>query len=181
MSTNVSAAYGLFPFSIAVSEVVQILNRGGFAPQSVCMMLSPTHPIATIVRESNSHPYEKPESAVMAGLIRWLSEFGAVVIPTFGFFIHSQKFLQALVIERDSIAGCGNRGTLASLGFSNEDAERFEDQMQEGGALLYVSCPKTGQTKLAFELLRASGAHEAGLLESETAIATATCAMATNA
>lgn len=171
MSTNANAAYGMFPVSVAVSEVVQTLNRGGFGPESVCMMLSPTHPIATIVRESNSHPYERAESAVMAGLIGWLSEFGAVVIPTFGFFIHSQKFLQALLVERDSVASCGSRGTLASLGFSEEEAARFENQMHDGGALLYVICPKNAQTQLAFELLRASGANEAGLMEDETAMA----------
>ncbi|MGA7908713.1 MAG: hypothetical protein WCA16_14990 [Candidatus Sulfotelmatobacter sp.] len=173
MSTNPTAAYGVFPQSVAVNEVTQALNQGGFDKESICMMLSPLHPIATIVRDSESDPFEREASAVTAGLIGWLSEFGAVVIPKFGFFVRSRKFFRALVVERDSIDECGRVGILASLGFAGKDAERFESQMHEGCAFLYVSCAQTAQSQWALELMRASGANEAGLLEGEAAMETA--------
>lgn len=164
-----TAAYGVFADSVAVNEVIQTLNRGGFDKESVCMMLSPSHPIATVVRESASHS-DDGASARTAAVIGWLSGLGAVVIPTFGFFIRSTEFLHALGVGRESIAGCGSSATLSSLGFPEEDAERFKNQMHERRALLYVSCPENVQTQVAFELLRASGADEAGVLKSEPEI-----------
>jgi hypothetical protein len=173
MLESTSAAYAIYPDHVSLNEVLQTLQQGGFDKESICMMLSPAHPIATVVRESSQHPFERETNVITAGLIGWLSEFGAVVIPTFGFFIRSREFFRSLVLERDSTAVCGHRGTLISLGFSVPDAEHFESQVREGCVFLYLSCPKTTQTQSALELLRTTGAGEAGLLESETAMGTA--------
>jgi hypothetical protein len=169
MAATASAAYAIYPQSVALNEVLQTLGQGGFDKESICMMLSPTHPIATTVREANMHTFEREANTLTAKLIGWLSEFGAVVIPTFGFFIRSQAFFRALVAEQDSIARCGRSGTLAGLGFSEDDAKRFEHQVREVGALLYVSCPETAQKQWALELMRATGAEEAGLLQNDGA------------
>jgi hypothetical protein len=131
------------------------------------MMLSPKHPISTIVRDSSAYGFERETNAVTAGLIGWLSEFGAVLIPTFGFFIRSRQFFQALVVERDSLAMCGHQGTLAGLGFADEDAERYENQLRDVGVMLYVACSEAALTRWALELLRATGAQEIGLLGCE--------------
>jgi hypothetical protein len=136
------------------------------------MLLSPKHPMAMIVRESKTNPLGRDASVATAGLIGWLADFGAVVIPTFGFFIRSREFFHALVAERECVAGCGRRGTLVSLGFSQEDAERLEQQVREVGVLVYVTCPEAAQTEWALELLRATGAEEAGLLLREAALET---------
>jgi hypothetical protein len=172
MALNASAVYATYPDGVALDEVLQTLERGGLDKESICMVLSPTHPIAAIVRESSTRSFEREENAVTTGWIGWLSELGAVVIPTFGFFIRSREFFHPLVVQRDSFAPCSGNGTLAALGFSPEDAERFEGQVDEGSAFLYVSCPET-ETQWALELLRAAGADESGLLESESAVETA--------
>lgn len=173
MVENTSAAYAIYPDHVVLNEVLQTLERGGFDKESICMMLSPAHPIATTVRESSQRAFERETNVITAGLIGWLSEFGAVVIPTFGFFIRSREFFRSLVLERDSTAVCGHRGTLISLGFSAPDAEHFESQVDKGCVLLYLSCPKSAQTESALELLRTTGAGETGLLESETAVGAA--------
>jgi hypothetical protein len=160
-----SAAYALYPHNIALPEVLRTLGQGGFEKESICMMLSPKHPITTIVREANQHTFERDASAVSAGLIGWLSEFGAVVIPTFGFFIRSREFFHALVVEQGSMTLCGRHRTLRGLGFAEDDAERFENQLREMGVMIYVACPEEARTKWALELLRATGAKEAGLLQ----------------
>jgi hypothetical protein len=168
MSTNSTAAYGLFPDNAPLNEVIKTLNQGGVDKENICMMLSPAHPITTIVSEFSARPFEREANVVTAGLIGWLSEFGAVVIPKFGFFVRSREFFQTLALERDSTAVSDRSHTLASLGLPKEDAKRLDTH--EDGVLLYVSCRQNAQTQRTAELLRASGAEEVGLLENESAL-----------
>ena len=116
---------------------------------------------------------EREASAVTAGLIGWLAEFGAVVIPTVGFFIRSQAFFHALLATKDSPGFCGSTSTLVGLGFAEDDAERYEHQLREVGVLVYVSCPEIAKTNWAIELLRQTGAREAATLESAATVAVA--------
>jgi hypothetical protein len=167
MSAHIPAAYGLYPHDVALHEIVHTLNEAGFEKEDICMMLAPTHPISTVVREASFLNTEREASAVTAGLIGWLSEFGAVLIPTVGFFIRSQEFFRALVVAKDSPALCGNTRPLVSLGFSEMDAERFENQLREVGVLVYVSCPESARTDWACELLHRTGAEEASTLQVE--------------
>ena len=163
MSGQLPAAYGVYAHDAALHDIVQTLNQAGFGKEDMCVMLSPTHPIATVVREASFLNSEREASAVTAGLIGWLSEFGAVIIPTVGFFIRSQEFFRALVVAKDSPALCENR-PLVSLGFSEMDAERYENLLRDMGILLYVSCPETARTDWARELLSRTGAEEASTL-----------------
>jgi hypothetical protein len=170
MSAKTPAVYAIYPQSIPLKELLQTLAQGGFDKESICMMIAPTHPVAEMVREANMHSFERDAHAASAGLIGWLSEFGAVLIPTFGFFIRSREFFHALVVEQESLAYCGRHGTLVALGFSERDARRFEHHVRESGVLLYVSCANSAQAQWALELMRTWGADEIGLLgKSKTA------------
>jgi hypothetical protein len=163
MAASTSAAYATYRHNVVLNEVVKTLGRRGFHQGSIFMMLSPMHPVAMTVRDSSVGRFELVSSEATTGLIDWLSQFGAVVIPTFGFFTRSREFFHALAVEHDSGAKCGTRGTLARLGFSQEDAERFERRVRAFGVLVYISCPES-EAPHALELLRTSGAEEAGLL-----------------
>jgi len=165
MARSTTAAYGFYPQDIALADVVRNLNLAGFENESICMMLPPGHPIASIVRDASLFNAEREATAVTAGLIGWLSEFGAVLIPTVGFFIRSQAFFHTLMVAREAPALCGNAKTLMGLGFSEDEAERFEDQLGSLGALVYVSCGETAKTLWAREVLRHTGAREAATLE----------------
>jgi hypothetical protein len=88
-----------------------------------------------------------------------------VLIPTVGFFIRSQAFFHALMVAREASALCGNARTLVGLGFSEEEAERFEDQLGDLGVLVYVSCAEEAKTVWAREVLRHTGAQEAATLD----------------
>jgi hypothetical protein len=165
MAVNTAAAYGLYPHDVALTDVVHSLNQAGFPNEDICMMLSPGHPIASIVRDASWFSAEKEASAVTAGLIGWLSEFGAVLIPTIGFFIRSQAFFHALMAAREGSVLCGNAGTLVGLGFSEEQAERFEDKLHDLGVLVYISCGEGAKTRWAREVLRHTGARESATLE----------------
>jgi hypothetical protein len=160
MTANPPAAYGMYSYDAELHEVVQTLNQSGFDNQDICVMVSPKHPIATFVREANILNAGRKEDAVAEEFMGWLFEFGAVMIPTVGFFIRSQIFLHALVAS-------GNSGCLSGLRFSKRDAERFERQLREMGVLVYVACAKSANAAWAVEILRQTGAKEPGLLEPE--------------
>ncbi len=165
MAMNSAAAYGIYSQDIALVDIVRNFNQAGFENESICMMLSPRHPIASIVRDASLFNAEKEASAVTAGLIGWLSEFGAVLIPTVGFFIRSQAFFHALMVAHEAPTLSGNARTLVGLGFSEKEAERFEDQVGDLGVLVYVSCAEGAKTLWAREVLRHTGAQEAATLE----------------
>jgi hypothetical protein len=162
---NSYAAYGIYTEDVPVTDVMYTLNDAGFDNEDICLMLARTHPISTIVREAAFRHTDREASEVAAGLIEWLSEFGAVVIRTFGFFIRSQTFRRALVTTREAPALCGNFETLMDLGFSQKDAWRLEDQLCEAGVLVYVACSESGRAKWARKMLQQNGARETAELE----------------
>jgi len=162
-STN--AAYGVYAQDVQVTDVVHALNDAGFDNEDICLMLARTHPISAIVREASVRGADREDMAAPPGIIDWLSEFGAVVIRTFGFFIRSQTFLPALVPTRDAPALCGSAGTLVSLGFTEEAAGRVENQLRQAGAVVYVACSENARAKWARALLHQIGAEETAELE----------------
>jgi hypothetical protein len=171
MTVNESAAYGNYPRDISLTEIVGTLNRAGFGNEDICMVLSPAHPDATAVRDARIVNAELEQNAASARMIGWFGEFGAVVIPTVGFFIRSQAFFRALIIEQDFSPLCGGSRTLVGLGFSQDDATRLDRQMGEVGVLVYVACPERARADWAIELLRRTGAREAANVEASRAAA----------
>jgi hypothetical protein len=167
MAMHGSAAYGMYPREAALNEIVHTFNHAGFRNEDICMMLAPTHPLAKMVRDASILNTERDAGAVTARLIGWLSEFGAVVIPTVGFFIRSQEFFRAL-LDIEAPPQCESPKTLAALGLPEEEAERLEDKLEQVEALVYVSCPRTSTTMGAFELLRQTGAMETATLHPES-------------
>lgn len=164
---NVSAAYGIYPNFIDAAGVVRAFNDAGFVNEHICLMLAPSHPIATVVRDANLLNEDRTASAVTAGLIGWLSNFGAVVIPSVGFFIRSQAFARALLLTRDAPALCGSSRTLVGLGFADLDAARLEAELQQGGFMVYIAVVEKARLAWALELFRITGADESAALQEE--------------
>ncbi|HWY60114.1 MAG TPA: hypothetical protein VNZ03_36965 [Terriglobales bacterium] len=160
-----NAAYGFYAEEVRITDVVNTLNNAGFDNDDICLMLARTHPISTIVCQSGIRNPDREVSAVAAELIEWLSEFGAVVIRSFGFFIRSQTFRRVLVTTREAPALCGSSDTLIDLGFSEKDAGRLENQLCEAGVLVYVACSESAQARWATEMLLRIGAEETAELD----------------
>jgi len=175
MALNTAAAYGIYSQDIALADVVRDLNQAGFGNQDICMMLSPTHPIASMIRDASLN-VAREASAATAGMIGWLSEFGAVVIPTVGFFIRSNAFFQALMVAQKAPALSGKANTLVGLGFSEQEAERFEDRLDDLRVLVYVSCGENTKTRWAREVLQHTGADEFDTLEEREVLSVAAVA-----
>lgn len=164
MSVSGTAVYGMYPRNVALREVVSSLNQAGFGNEDICMVLSPAHPVATVVGDATIGNVAREQSAISARMIGWFSEFGAVIIPTVGFFIRSQAFFRALLVEQNSPALSRGSRTLLGLGFSEDEAKRLGHQLCDVGALVYVSCQESAQAAWAIELLRRAGAREAASL-----------------
>ncbi len=173
MNANGTAAYGMYSRSVALPDVVCALKQAGFEKEDICMVLSPGHPDAAAVRDTNNFDIRSEESAISARMIRWFSSFGAVIIPTVGFFARSQAFLQALVSEQNCASLSRGSRTLLGLGFSQDEAKRLGNLLSDVGALVYVSCQESAKANGAIELLRNAGAREAASLTATKAAAAA--------
>ncbi len=173
MSAIGTAAYGMYPRTVALPEVVGALKNAGFDKEDICMVLSPAHPDAAVLRDATLFNAEDANSGTSARMIRWFSGFGAVIIPTIGFFARSQRFLQALVGEQNVPALSRGSRALLSLGFSQDDAKRLGYQLSDVGAMVYVSCTEGANANGAIELLRRTGAREASSLAARAAGAVA--------
>ena len=173
MKSDGTAAYGMYPRNVALPDVVCALNQAGFENKDICMVLSPAHPDAAPIRDASIFDVKGGESATSARMIGWFSEFGAVVIPTVGFFIRSQAFFCALLSDQNFPALSRGSRTLVGLGFSQDDAKRLGSQLSDVGALVYVSCQEGAKADGAIELLRRTGAREAACLASAKAAAAA--------
>jgi hypothetical protein len=165
MAINTPAAYGMYRQDVALQQVVQALNRSGFGKEDICMMVSPKHPLATVVREANILHAERGACATTAGMMAWLMKFGAVMIPTVGLFIRSKAFLEALMTEPKNGPYRHSNG-LVELGFSADEAQRFENELGEMGVLVYIACAEKASTMRAVEMMQLTGAYEAASLES---------------
>lgn len=165
MSTNSTAAYGMYPREAVLPEIVSALRQAGLDKREICMVLSPAHPDATAVRETGD--YGRDQSAKKsARTIGWFSEFGAVVIPTVGVFIRSQEFFRALLQDENTPSLSQVQRTLLGLGFSPEQAKRLHRQLCDFGTLLFVTCKESSKTNSIIDILRNTGAREAASLES---------------
>ena len=171
MNANGTAAYGIYPRGVALPDVASALNKAGFGNEDICMVLSPAHPDAVSVRDASFFNAEPTESSASARLIGWFSKFGAVFIPTVGFFIRSQAFFDALSKEQSSPALSRGSRALLGLGFSPDDAKRLGRQLCDVGALIYVSCAESAKAGRVIELLRHTGAREAASLRASTSAA----------
>lgn len=166
MALDNPAAYGFYSQDVAVRDVIVTLNQAGFRNEDISLVLSPTHPISNLVRDARILDPQR-KTALSAGMIGWLSRLGAVLIPNLGFFAHSKAFFHAMMAGMDSPALCASSRTLMALGFSEFEAERFEDHLSRRGALIYVSCAEVAKTNWAIQLLQRTGAEETATLEKD--------------
>jgi hypothetical protein len=165
MAINQPAAYGIYPQDVSLQQVVHALNQSGFGKEDICLMVSPKHPLATVVREANILHAERGVGAATAGMMAWLMKFGAVMIPTVGLFIRSKAFLEALLTEQGNPPYARSNG-LVELGFSVDEADRFETKLAEMGVLVYIACAEEASTRRAAEMMQLTGAYGVASLES---------------
>jgi hypothetical protein len=162
---NSIAAYGVYSQQVQLQTVVATLNQAGFRNQDICLLLAPAHPITTRVHDIRSLVDESDSSAVLAGLVGWLSRLGAVSVSGVGLFIRSRAYLQALMDASEMPATNRNRRALANLGIPEQEAERLGKRISDDGGLIYVACEGTSESQRVMDILRNTGAQETSCLQ----------------
>jgi len=109
------------------------------------MMLSPTHPIAALVRDASLFNSECASNAVTAGTHRlalWLwCRALPTVVSSSGRRLSSR--FDGFTRRPQPLWQCPNSG---GPWIFDDEAARFEDQL---GVLVYVSCPESAKTMWA--------------------------------
>ncbi len=167
---HTSAAYGIYNDDATMQHVVRTLTQSGFAKEDICMLFSPRHPMVAAMRDASILTGDSQASAGAADLMSWLMKLGAVMIPNVSLFVRSPAFLSALVKGKDSSSAYSDIRTLIDLGFSEDDALRYEEQLREMGVLIYVACPEKTRSTEAVEVLRGTGALETASLGKPSAL-----------
>ena len=137
MAAITPAAYGMYGNDVVLHQVVRTLNQSGFDKQDMCIVVSPKHPIAALMRGAKVLTAQTEGGAITAKLIGWLMKFGAVMIPTVTEFVSSPAFHRAMMGmgRKDSPAVYSHLKALVGLGFSEDDAVRFEQELREWGSI----------------------------------------------
>jgi hypothetical protein len=134
MRINETAAYAMYPRSVALPTVVYALNRAGIHNEDICMVLSPAHPDASV--------------------------FDSEV----GFFIRSQAFFPPSAMEQSFPGLSRGSKTLLNLGFPQEEAKRLGRELSDFGALVYIPCSESTKAETAIQVLQNLGPREASTL-----------------
>jgi hypothetical protein len=159
-----TAAYGIFPLRAKLEEVIASLNAAGFDNSSICVFLSPSHPIADDLRHLKTPYVNLSREADLESTVSWLSKFGGFVIPGVGLFVGSRNYLPALTQVDSRANRSGNRGMLQNLGISEEMAAHYDARLRHDATLVFVNCDGWAQSEWAREILRRLQAEEVSLL-----------------
>ena len=160
-----SAAYGIFPMRARLEEVIASLNSAGFDNSSICVFLSPSHPIADDLRHLKTPCVNMSREADLESTVSWLSKFGGFVIPGVGLFVGSRNYLPALTQVDCRLDRTGNRSMLQNLGIPEDVAARYESRLRHDATLVFVDCDGWAQSEWAREILRRLKADEVSLLD----------------
>ena len=160
-----SAAYGIFPMRARLEEVIASLNSAGFDHSSICVFLSPSHPIADDLRHLKTPYVNMSREADLESTVSWLSKFGGFVIPGVGLFVGSRNYLPALTQVDCRSGRNGNRSMLQNLGIPEDVAARYESRLRHDATLVFVNCDGWAQSEWAREILRRLKADEVSLLD----------------
>jgi hypothetical protein len=164
MIPNSNAAYGIYPIEVRIKEIVAKLHEAGCPAEDVCLLMSPSHPMAHSVRDAKVVPTTLNLDSPASELLQWLSRLGAVVIPGVAFFVGSRIFLQAVLAPCPTMIDSDSTERLIGLGLPTYEAVRYADRLTHDAVMIFVSCSDQAQSHWIREVLRQTGADEVSCL-----------------
>jgi hypothetical protein len=160
-----TSVYGIFKSRAQLEPALLDLQRGGFRPQDVSVLLPENLGNKDLVTQKAT---KSPEGAatggatggVLGGALGWLAATGALAIPGVGPFIAAGPIIGALAGLGAGAALGGVAGGLIGMGMPEFEAKRFEGRVKEGGILMSVHCDDSNWCDRAEEILRSAGATD---------------------
>ena len=159
-----AAVYSLYLSNTDITEIVTALKAVGFRSENICLFLASSHLQASALRNVSLQTEASGKEAKTAHPIApgQLDAVGAIVIPRTTFLIRSQAFLRPFA---EAALPADVSKLLLNLGLCEQDSQRFTAQLQKEGFLIYLLTANMERAKWAMEILRLTGASEAGTLE----------------
>jgi hypothetical protein len=165
MIFSTTAAYAIYPMAAQIDEIIDNLNSAGCRDEDVCVLLAPTHRLAQAVRDARVAPRVLNSDSPTSDLLRWLSRFGAVIIPGVAFFISSRVFLRAVLAPCPATQNSGYADRLIGLGLPPKEADRYGDRLSRDAIIVFVCCNGAARAQWIREILRTTGAEETACLQ----------------
>jgi len=165
MIFSTTAAYAIYPMAAQIDEIIGNLNSAGCRDEEVCVLLAPTHRLAQAVRDAKVAPRVLNSDSPTSDLLRWLSRFGAVIIPGVAFFVSSRVFLRAVLAPCPATQNSGYADRLIGLGLPPKEADRYGERLSRDAIIVFVCCNGEARAQWIREILRTTGAEETACLQ----------------
>ena len=165
MSGKNTAAFGIYPDQVSVSEAVESLKHAGFRNTDISVLFPENTGSKDFAHEKHTKAPEgavagASSGAILGGALGWLVGIGALAIPGIGPFVAAGPIVAMLSgIGVGGTVG-GFTGALIGVGIPEYEAKRYEGRVKDGGVLLSVHCGSSADVSRAKELLKATGAED---------------------
>ena len=165
MSGKNTAAFGIYPDQVSVSEAVESLKHAGFRNTDISVLFPENTGSKDFAHEKHTKAPEGATTgagsgAVIGGTLGWLVGIGALAIPGLGPFIAAGPIMAALAGMGVGGAVGGVTGALVGMGIPEFEAKRYEGRLQKGGILISVHCDTSEEIKRGKEILERTGAED---------------------
>ena len=155
----------IFHSRSAAEMAVDELNRAGFAPEDVSLLMSDsTRGREFAVKKSTKVPEGTATGATVGGVIgavaAGLAAVGSLAIPGLA-LVAAGPVVAALAGLGAGAAAGGLTGALIGLGLPEHEAKFYDKEIEKGGILVGVYAHDDRQ-KSAREILEAAGAEKVG-------------------
>ena len=165
MSGKNTAAFGIYPDQVSVSEGVEALKNAGFRNTDISVLFPENTGSKDFAHEKHTKAPEgavagASSGAILGGALGWLAGIGALAIPGIGPFVAAGPIVAMLSgIGVGGTVG-GFTGALVGVGIPEYEAKRYEGRIRSGGILLSVHCDNSDWVKRAIDVLEHSGAAD---------------------
>jgi hypothetical protein len=165
MAGKNTAVFGIYRSSMQAEQAVDRLLAGGFASDSISVLLPDNTSTREFAHEKNTKAPEGTTTGattggVIGGTLGLLAGIGAIAIPGVGPFIAAGPIMGALAGLGAGGAVGGIIGALIGMGIPEYEAKRYEGRIKEGGVLLSVHCDTSEQVDRAKDILEHTGAQD---------------------
>ena len=165
MSGKNTAAFGIYPDQVSVSDAVESLKNAGFRNTDISVLFPENTGSKDFAHEKHTKAPEgavagASSGAILGGALGWLAGIGALAIPGIGPFVAAGPIVAMLSgIGVGGTVG-GFTGALIGVGIPEYEAIRYEGRIRSGGILLSVHCDNSDWVRRATEVLEHSGASD---------------------
>jgi len=140
---------GVFDREAEADEAVEELKKQGYAPKDISVITNNREMLEKLGVGSGDGPVRSrmnegaktgaATGSLVGGLAGLLAGFGAFTVPGIGPILAAGPIAAAFVGGAAGIGVGGIAGALVGLGISEEDANRYEEEMQNGKILVMVN------------------------------------------